>query len=67
MQTQIKIKLVHSPCGRYPKQRETVRGLGFSRLYQERLVDDTPAIRGMVEKIPHLVKIVEENIRKQEA
>lgn len=55
----IKIKLVRSLIGRPQKQRQIVRGLGLRRLNQvvERL--DTPAIRGMVRKIPHLVEIVE--------
>ncbi len=54
----IKIQLVHSASGRPGRQKETVRGLGFTKLNQIREVVDTPATRGMVEKIPHLVKIV---------
>lgn len=61
MQKQIKVKLIHSPCGRKPNQRKTVRGLGLTRLYQIREITDTPAARGMVASIPHLVKIVEED------
>jgi large subunit ribosomal protein L30 len=53
---------VHSAIGREKKQGETVKGLGLRKLNQERELLDTPAIRGMVNKIPHLVKIVEENI-----
>lgn len=59
---QMKIRLIHSPCGRYPKQRATVKGLGFARVGQVRIVSDTPEIRGMVKKVPHLVSIVEEGI-----
>ena len=59
----IKIKLFHSPCGRLPKQRKTVTGLGLRKLYAERVLEDTPAVRGMVGKVPHLVKIVEENVK----
>lgn len=55
----MKIKLVHSPCGRKPKQRATVKGLGFGHLYEERIVEDTAATRGMVKKVPHLVEIIE--------
>lgn len=58
----IRVKLVHSAIGREKKQGETVKGLGLRKLNQERELLDTPAIRGMVNKIPHLVKIVEENI-----
>ena len=63
MQTSIKIKLVRSACGRIPKHRETVRGLGLTRTNQERILLDTPAIRGMVAKVPYLVEILEEGIK----
>ena len=60
MSKHIKVKLVHSPCGRYPKQRMTVRGLGLRRLSHERVLIDTPEIRGMVASVSHLVEIVGE-------
>jgi large subunit ribosomal protein L30 len=55
----LKIKMIGSVIGCPRKQRETVRGLGLRRLHQivERV--DSPEIRGMVKKIPHLVTIVE--------
>lgn len=56
----IKIKYVHSPIGREKRQKETVKCLGFTRLNQVKELPDTPAIRGMVRKIPHLVQIVRE-------
>lgn len=59
MRKTIRIKLIHSPAGRYPKQGKTVRGLGFKRLYEEKVVEDTPEIRGMVKKIPHLVAVIQ--------
>jgi large subunit ribosomal protein L30 len=55
----IKIKLVRSIIGRPEKHRRIVRGLGLRRLNQVVERPDTPAIRGMVRKIPHLVEIVE--------
>lgn len=55
----IKIKYVHSPIGRHKSQKETVRCLGLRRLGQEKEVIDNPAIRGMLAKIPHLVKVLE--------
>ncbi len=58
-QDKIRIKLVRSLIGRPQKQREIVRGLGLRRLNQVVERVDTPAVRGMVRKIPHLVKIVE--------
>ncbi len=58
----IKVKLVHSGISTPPKHRATLRGLGLTRLQQERVLPDTPQVRGMVAKIPHLVTIVEEGI-----
>lgn len=55
----IKIKQVRSGIGFSRKQRDVLRGLGFRRLQQVVERPDTPAIRGMVRKIPHLVAIVE--------
>lgn len=61
-QKKLRVRLVHSTIGRDNKQDKIVRGLGLRKLYGERELVDTPAVRGMVAKIPHLVKIVEENI-----
>jgi large subunit ribosomal protein L30 len=54
----IKIKMIGSVIGCPEKQRATVRGLGLRKMHQvvERI--DTPEIRGMVLKVPHLVAIV---------
>lgn len=54
----LKIKMVGSVIGCTDSQRATVRGLGLRRMHQvvERI--DTPSIRGMVRKVPHLVEIV---------
>ncbi len=56
----IKIQLVRSPVGRPENQRKVVRGLGLIRMQQvvERL--DNPSTWGMVKKVPHLVRVVEE-------
>ncbi len=51
----LKVKLVRSVAGRPRDQKDTVRGLGLKKLNQERLLQDTPAIRGMVAKVSHLV------------
>jgi large subunit ribosomal protein L30 len=55
----IKVQQIGSVIGCPDKQRATVRGLGLRRMHHvvERL--DTPEIRGMVKKIPHLVRIVD--------
>jgi large subunit ribosomal protein L30 len=56
----IRIRQVRSPVGRPRTQREVLRGLGLRRIRHEVERQDTPAVRGMVAKIPHLVEIVEE-------
>ena len=58
----IRIKLVHSTIGRDNRQEKIVKGLGLRKLNSERVLEDTAAIRGMIAKIPHLVKIIEENV-----
>ncbi len=60
MANQLKITLVHSPIGAIPKQRATVKALGFHRVYETRLHKDNKAIRGMIQKINHLIKVEEE-------
>ena len=55
----LRIRLIGSVIGCPEKQRATVRGLGLRRLHQVVEREDTPAVRGMVKKIPHLVEIVE--------
>ena len=55
----IKIKMIGSVITCPEKQRETVRGLGLRRMHQVVEREDTPMVRGMVKKIPHLVAIVE--------
>jgi large subunit ribosomal protein L30 len=55
----LRIKQIGSIIGCPIKQRQTVRGLGLRRMHQVVERPDTPAIRGMVKKIPHLVAIVD--------
>lgn len=57
----LNITLIHSPIGRPHDQRDTVKALGLSRLHQTVVKDDTPAIRGMIKKIEHLVTVQEIN------
>lgn len=61
-QKKLKVKLVHSTAGRDKRQEEIIRGLGLRKLYGERELIDTPCVRGMIAKVPHLVRVVEENI-----
>jgi large subunit ribosomal protein L30 len=55
----VKLKWVRSSIGCTRDMRQTVRGLGFRRLQQVVEREDTPAIRGMVDKVRHLVIVVE--------
>ena len=57
-QAGLKIKYVRSAIGRPQVQKDVVRGLGLRKLQQVVERPDTPEIRGMVAKIPHLVRIV---------
>jgi large subunit ribosomal protein L30 len=56
----LKIKWMKSTIGSTQDMEDTIRSLGFRRLYQERTVKNTPEIRGMVKKVIHLVKILED-------
>jgi large subunit ribosomal protein L30 len=56
---QLKIQLVRSVIGRPQKQREVVKGLGLRRINSEVIRKDCPEIRGMINKIPHLVSVEE--------
>jgi large subunit ribosomal protein L30 len=49
-----------SPIGRSADQRATLKGLGLNKLHRRRVLEDTPAIRGMIDKVKHLVRVVEE-------
>ena len=55
----IKIQWVQSAIGCPQKHKRVVRGLGLRKLQQVVERPDNPAIRGMVAKVPHLVRIVE--------
>ena len=55
----IRVKQVRSEIGYDRRQRATLRGLGFRRLHQVVELEDTPAVRGMIDKVSHLV-VVEE-------
>ncbi|MFV2003081.1 MAG: 50S ribosomal protein L30 [Paracoccaceae bacterium] len=56
----IVVKQIGSPIRRPADQRATLVGLGLNKMHKTRELEDTPSVRGMVNKIPHLVEIVEE-------
>lgn len=46
-----------SPIGRTKDQRQTLVGLGLNKLHRTRTLEDTPAVRGMISKVSHLVRV----------
>ncbi len=58
-QKTINVTLVRSPIGAQPRHRECVRGLGLKRMHQTVTLEDTPSVRGMVNKIDYLVRVEE--------
>ena len=57
--TKLIVKQVKSAIGRQGTQRKTLIGLGLNKINKERELEDTPSIRGMIEKVKHLVVIKE--------
>ena len=53
------VKQVKSAIGRQGYQRKTLIGLGLNKINKQRELDDTPSIRGMIEKVKHLIEIKE--------
>ena len=49
-----------SPIGRRRDQEATLKGLGLNKRHRRRVLEDTPSIRGMITKVKHLVRIVED-------
>jgi large subunit ribosomal protein L30 len=56
---QINVTLIRSPIGAQPKHRECVRGLGLKRMHQTVTLEDTPSVRGMVNKVYYMVRVEE--------
>ena len=55
----ITVTQVGSPIGRRGDQRATLIGLGLNKMHRTRKLEDTPAVRGMINKVRHLVRIEE--------
>ena len=53
----VKVKLVRSPIGALPRQQDCLRGLGLRRVNDERELIDTPAVRGMIGRVNHLLEV----------
>jgi len=54
----VTVKLVRSPIGCKASHRATVVGLGLRRMNSQSVLEDTPAVRGMINKVSYLVKVI---------
>ena len=52
------VKQIKSAIGRKAYQRKTLIGLGLNKMNKEKTLEDTPSIRGMIEKVKHLVVVI---------
>ena len=55
----VTVKQIASPCGRTKDPRATLVGLGLNKMNRTSTLEDTPSVRGMIKKLPHLVAVVE--------
>jgi large subunit ribosomal protein L30 len=53
----VKLTQIGSAIGRQGYQRATLKGLGLNKLHRSRVLEDTPAVRGMIDSVKHLVRI----------
>jgi large subunit ribosomal protein L30 len=56
----LKVTQIASPIGRPKDQRATLIGLGLNKIDRTRELEDTPAVRGMIRKVSHLVRVEDE-------
>ena len=56
----VTVQQIASPLRREPSQRQTLIGLGLNKMRRTRTLQDTPAVRGMINKVAHLVRCVDE-------
>lgn len=53
----VKVTQTGSPIGRRGDQRATLVGLGLNKMHRTRELEDTPSVRGMIDKVKHLVRV----------
>ncbi len=56
----ITVEQIASPNRRPEIQTKTLIGLGLNKLHRRRVLEDSPAVRGMINKVPHLVRVIED-------
>jgi large subunit ribosomal protein L30 len=59
MMAKIKIKQVGSPIRRTKDQRATLIGLGLNKMHRVSELEDTPAVRGMIQRVRHMVEVLD--------
>ena len=53
----VTVTQIGSPIGRPKDQEATLKGLGLNKMHRTRVLEDTPSVRGMINKISHLVRV----------
>lgn len=53
----VRVTQTGSPIGRPADQRETLIGLGLNKMHRTRELEDTPSVRGMINKVSHLIRV----------
>lgn len=56
----VTVEQIGSPIRRPDSQRATLVGLGLNKMHRRRTLEDTPSVRGMIAKVQHLVRVVDE-------
>ena len=56
----VTVEQIGSPIRRPAIQRQTLGGLGLNKMHRQRTLEDTPAVRGMIRAVQHLVRVVDE-------
>jgi large subunit ribosomal protein L30 len=56
----VTVEQIGSPIRRPAEQRKTLIGLGLNKLHRRRTLEDTPSVRGMIARVQHLVRVVDE-------
>jgi large subunit ribosomal protein L30 len=57
MALKLKVTLIRSGTNRPQRHKDTIKGLGLTRLHKTVLLNDTPAIRGMIRAVAHMVRV----------
>jgi len=55
----VTVTQIKSPIGRRNDQRETLRGLRLNKMHRSSTLEDTPSVRGMIDKVKHLLRVEE--------